>query len=460
MTPASRQCLTILSTIAGSMFLVAGCASNAPVSRLPQTSVHAPAELVEPHVPKGAPTNPSTTTPVSLDQLLIWADAHAPVIQTAKARVGLADASVVEANLVFPANPELGIGAGARTVGGATGFDFEVSIRQQLEIAGEPGLRRDAAQAERREAKALVNEVRWTVHVEVHRLYFEVLIAAERHAQAERFVAFSQSLREIAQRQVAAGESSPLVLLVADADLARTRELLIQTSQLDAALRTRLAAIIGWPTGTLPALDGNLPPVRRAPDAPSLLSLMAEHHPAIRTRELAVLARQARLALERREAWPEPTLGVAYGRESAPGPETGANLWMLNLSVPMPLWRTNQAGKARAQAELLVADGERTQAVTRLRSELVQTAIALNAAVDRVELYDTGVVPQLEKNLALLRRAYELGEVDIHQLSQTHQRLLDAMSQYLDARTVYFETNATLEGLLGTELWSGAETSR
>ena len=83
--------------------------------------------------------------PLTLEQLLVYADSHSPAIQTARARVGLAEAEIIGADIVFPANPQLSFGAGGRTIEGTTGFEFEVAVQQQLEIAGEPGLRLDAA---------------------------------------------------------------------------------------------------------------------------------------------------------------------------------------------------------------------------------------------------------------------------------------------------------------------------
>src|SRR5690606_21011185 len=317
----------------------------------------------------------------------------------------------------------------------------------------------DAAEDQQRLSEAAVNEVRWSVHVEVHRLFVDILLVRERLEQAERFVAFAQSMRDIAARQVEAGESSPLILLVADADLAQTREAVIEARQAGESLEARLAAVIGWPEATLPDVQGSLPEVRQAPDVNSLLALMAEHHPSLRTRELAVVAGRSRLALEDREAWPEPTVGLSYGREAAPGPEAEADVWLFNLTFPIPLWRTNQDGRARAEAELVVADREREATATRLRGDLLQAAIALNAAVDRVALYETGVVPQLEENLVLLQRSNALVEVDVHQVSQTRARPLTATGQYIDARITYPETAATLEGLVGTELWPAQEVS-
>lgn len=446
-----------LTTIAGSMYASA-CGSSRPSEVRSERGRYAPARLARPYVPAGDLIEPDRASSATLDELLVFADANAPAILTARARVGLAEAEIAGAQIALPANPQLSFGAGSRSAGGATGFEFEAAVQQRLEVAGEPGLRLEAARDQRRLREAAVQEVRWSVHVEVHRLFAAALMVRERLAQAERFVAFARSMRQVAARQVEAGESSPLVLLVTDADLARTREAVIEASQARGALEARLAAVAGWPAGGLPRLEGSLPPVRPAPPLAALLGLMAERHPSLRVREVAVEAGRSRLALEEREAWPEPAVGLSYAREAGPGPGAAANVWLLNLAAALPLWRMNQEGRARARAGLAVADRERRATAVRLRGELVQAALALDAAVERVALYETAVVPRLEENLTLLQRAYELGEVDVHQVSQTRERLLTATGQYIDARVTYYEAAATLEGIVGTELRSTQET--
>ena len=445
--------------LAAVLLMSPGCANTRTTPLQPSEAAYAPPAPVEPFVPNVPLIAPSTAKSLSLDDLLVYADTHAPVIRAAEARIGLADAALVDAEIVAPANPEVGLGVGGRTVGGDTGFELELSIQQQLEIAGERGLRQDAARSERLRVQSAVNEVRWSVHVEVHRLHTSLLLAAERSAQAKRFAEFSKALRDIAQRQVDSGESSPLILLVADADLAQTRGALVRAEAAQESLRARLAAVIGWTGKELPVVSGNLPPVRRAPNVQTLLDAMAEHHPSLRTREIAVLVAQSQLELERREAWPKPTLGITYGHEASPGGGPEEHVWLFSLTVPIPAWRSNQGGQATAEAELRVADRERSATYARLHGELAQAAIELDAAADSVEIQETGVVPQIEQHLSLLQRAYELGEVDVHQVSQTRQRLLDAMDQHLEARFAYFEAAAVLEGLAGTEPWSSMEVA-
>lgn len=456
MRPRSLLFIATLITIVGSSF---GCATAPPPHLKAPSAQTLSAEVVPPFIPSGQPVEPATTTSLELEQLLIFADARSPAIQTARARVGLAQAQVEQSKVYFPANPQLGVSVGGRSSGGATGLELEISAQQQLEVAGEQGLRQRAALDQQRLAKASVNEVRWAIHVEVHRVFVHLLLSRERVAQARRFIDFAQSTREIAAKQVEAGELSPVNLVVAEADLAQTRGALIQAQQEQLSLQAQLIALIGWPGSTLPPIKGQLPEVIAPPALPALLAAMAKHHPSLRAREIAVRASYSQLLLQQREAWPEPTVGLSYGREAAVGPGAGNpnHVWMLSLSVPLPTWQTNQGPRAQAAAEVSIAQRQRDEVATALRAQIIQAALAIDSAMQRVALYQGDIVPRHEQNLQSLKRAYELGEVDIHQVSQTRERLLNATAQYIDARIIYFDAVATLEGLIGAEVWGAQE---
>ncbi len=122
------------TALSSAFVFVAGCTPTQTVTTLPDLSVFTPAEVIEPVVPAGDPVDPLTTTSLSLEQLLVYADAHSPAIQTARARVGLTDPEVVGAGIVFPAKPEGSLGAGGRAVDGAPGVEFGGAVEQQLVI--------------------------------------------------------------------------------------------------------------------------------------------------------------------------------------------------------------------------------------------------------------------------------------------------------------------------------------
>lgn len=450
-----------LITTASSILWLTGCASSYEHASLPASGVHAPAERLE---PISKPYPPVLTqdlgelTSMSLDLLFAYADAHAPALLTAQARVEVSRADQVEASFTFPSNPTLSLGAGARRAQGATGFDYELALSQTFELAGEQSARRHTANLDLEVAQSMVDEVRWLTHVEVHRLAWLWLAVQEQRTRATLLVDFSNSMATITQTQIRAGEVSPLDLLVVKADLARAKAHLVEVIQQESVITTRLAAIIGWPHAMLPPLEGQLPDPRQPLSDENLLIQLATYHPSVRQRELAVEAQRARLILAEREAAPKPSFGVNYARESSPGgppsaSSQAAHIGMLTLSMPLTVWRTNQEGRARAKASLDLAARERTQTMRELQGELQVASAAVTAALAILDLYTSDIIPQLHTHFELLQRAYELGEVDIHQVSQTRERLLDAMTQYTQARVLYFDRAATLEGLVGTEQW-------
>lgn len=413
-----------------------------------------PAELVDPYVPDAALVDPASASALSLDELLVFADKNAPQVQIARAHVKRAEAARSGAEPLLPENPELGLGAGPRIVNGDTALSFEVSLAQTIDISGARGLNLDAIGAAEQVALAEVNEARWAIHVETHALYNDLLVNTERRAQAQRFLEFAQSLRDVAQQRIDAGEASPLTLFAADADLARADTEASRAQQEQVRLRAELAALIGWPSPSTPPVSGDLAPIRPAPETASLLEKMHHNHPQLRTRQLANSLAERRIKHKDRQAWPDPTIGLSYAQEGEPDGGPVPHTLMFSLSVPIPLWQRNQGPRQRAQADLSIAQQKHHAAALKLRAELTAAASALTANAQRVEQYDRAVIAPLEENLALLQRAFELGEVDIYQVSQMRESLLEAYARYIDARHEYYQAAATLEGLVGAELWT------
>ena len=451
-------------TMTCSINLLMGCVSTSPPEfTSPVTpSFH--------HItPASAPHDTVTQTmldseTMSLDTLFAYADRHAPALLTARARAQMSQADVVAADFTFPENPSLNVAAGVRVNSAAFGFDYEASLSQTFEVAGEQHARRDVARAGVALAQSQVDELAWLTHVEVHRLARLWLVTQEQRTYAQVVVTFASSITDITQAQIDAGEISPLELLVVQTDLARAKAQLIEIDQHEEVIKTRLAAIIGWPsTRELPELSEPLPATLTPRPTEELLELLATHHPSVTQRELAVDTQRARLALAHKEASIKPSFGISLARESSPGssgsgPSQSAHIGMLTLGLPLNVWRRNQDEIVRAQASITLAERERVQTLIELERDLCVASTSVEAAITLLDLYATDIIPQLKTHLALLERAYELGEVDIHQVSQTRERLLDAMTQYIQARVLYFERAATLEGLVGTEQW-GTPTS-
>jgi cobalt-zinc-cadmium efflux system outer membrane protein len=192
---------------------------------------------------------------------------------------------------------------------------------------------------------------------------------------------------------------------------------------------------------------------KRAPPIEDLLRLALEQHPGIAARQSAVEEAEALVQLENREAWPEPALGVLYTRESLPIARIHEHIIQGTIALPLPLSQRNQEKRAHARAELSVRQAEQEAFGQALLARLTRAAIAVDADANRIAAYGTEILPAFEGNLALLRRAFELGEVDLLQVLVARERLLRIQQDALTAHQDYYRDVAALEAEVGMEVW-------
>jgi cobalt-zinc-cadmium efflux system outer membrane protein len=165
---------------------------------------------------------------------------------------------------------------------------------------------------------------------------------------------------------------------------------------------------------------------------------------------------EARVAAADSEAWPRPALGVQYRRESDPAPDATLDVVMGVVTVPIPSFDTNQGEREGARAERVVAQSELHATQRLLQGQIAKARSEMLAAARRTRTYGKEILPRFQENLALLRRAFELGEIDILALSTGRERFLRMQSDALEASLDYFVALAELERTVGVDLWRDA----
>lgn len=393
------------------------------------------------------------TTPVSLGAILEHAQEHAPRLRISRAELERGSAAVEGASVVLQRNMLARAAAGPRIALGARGVDFQVSLAQPIEIAGERKQRmRTAAKFDERTRKEL-KEAEWIVHREVHAAFHTALVARERWKVVDKLLVSTEELVSVAERRLQAGDISPLAVRLAKGELAQARQTSLTAERAYRSAQLTLAEVSGWSPEVLPEPLGELDEPRRAPAIEDLLVLAAQRHPGIAARESAVEEAEARVRLENREAWPEPSLGVLYTRESLPNLKIHEHIVQGTMMLPIPFSQRNQAGRARARANLSVRQAEEQSFRQTLETRLTRAAIAVDADANRIAAYGTEILPAFEGNLTLLRRAFELGEVDLLQVLVARERLLRIQQDALTAHQDYYRDVAALEAEVGTEVW-------
>ena len=393
---------------------------------------------------------PGEDTSVSLEEILAYAEEHAPDIISAKSRVQISAALFEGAKIKYPGNPEVGVAIGPRLGGDGASFDLELSLSQSLEINGQRSYRKKAAERYQEIALAEVDEVRWIVHSRVHQAFHEALIAREHKLAAERLVTFTQELLEIANKRLRAGDVSSLAVKISEVDVSQAKQNKIQADSDYRIACISLAEVAGWPVTKAPEPEGGLDVPQKAPAFEVLLALAIKNHPKLKTQASIITAADAQFKLAEIEAKPKPHIGLSFTQESG---VFGESLAMLQFGTSFARYQTNQVERTRTKAERGAAEVELETIKKNLEGKIARGIESVGSASDRIALYGAEIIPTFEKNLALLKKSFELGEIDILQISVARERFLELERQSLDAFADYYRAVAELEEELGAEIW-------
>ena len=465
--PLALPLSTTASSRLGALFLLlaAACAQshkppveNGGGSEIegPAPHLRAPATLETAPPAKSAHVDPvpepSAGSQVSLGGILAYADAHAPILAVARSTRSRAEAARTAAESVLPDNPTLSVAVGPRLAPRGTGVDLDVSLLQQIEVAGERGLRSEAAERLAEFTNMEIEAIRWYVHCDVHAAFHHALVAQESARLAARVVVFQEGILRVVEQQIAAGETAPLTLRLAQAEVAQAKQLSIAAQQSFLIARVRLAQLAGWPIATPPTPEGRVDAPREPESRERLLAVAREHVPSLRAQLAKIREAEARAVAADRESWARPSLGVQYRREGDTG-DGATNIVMGMVQLPIPTFQKNQRDRGNARADLTVARAELEAAHHLLDAQVTEAHSEVVAASQRASAYASEILPRFEENLTLLQRSFELGEIDILSLSAGRERFLRIQSDALAAQLDYFVALASLERVVGVDLW-------
>lgn len=390
---------------------------------------------------------------VSLTEIRRHAQQHAPQVASAAAQTALAQEDYGAAAPLLPGDGALQVGVGPRFVAqGASAPNVQVQLLQPIEIAGQRRLRRGIAEAATETWDRRLNRARAEVRAEVTRRFYAALIARQAASLAQELARLSGQRREIAERRARIGDASRLVVELAESEAVAARQAALAALQTYRVECLAMAEVAGWTSGDVPEPAGELPSALRVPPLERLLALARENSPELRVRRAALDEARRRETLAARDAWAEPQVGLQYGFEGSPQGGDAEHVVMGMLQLPFPIFDLNRAARARTTAEREVAEVAQANVDALLAMRLERLRTEMEVSAQRIDALRERVLPNIENNLSMLQRAYELGEYDVLQVSVGIERLLAARTEALDAYRQHFDAVAMLEAEVGADL--------
>jgi outer membrane protein, heavy metal efflux system len=380
---------------------------------------------------QSTPTGPpaSDTLSITLAQAQLYALANNPDLLATRRLREAAMGRLRQAG-VFRFNPEFSLES--EQVGSGRTLDaYEGVVSQEIEWAGQRGLRKRAAEHGLASTDATVLNAERLIRAAAAGAFYEALATQSRVTLAEDIRALNDRLAVAVSELLEAGSISLL-----EANLARIESGRAQTRVLEERrdantallnLRRALGVSDSRPLELSSEVPTPPPPSRLNPD--SLVRVAIARRPDLRAASSRINAGTSLVKLARRERLPNLSLTMPFDRLEGPGSgQVG-----VGFGVSIPLWNRNQGTVAELRANVARNRSEMDAVELVIRTEVVDAYQRFVSATEEEAISATSVLEPARFNQGLLDEAFRSGKIDLSTLLLVRNQLLDAELDYWDS---------------------------
>ncbi len=409
-------------------------------------------------VPAGAQTA-AGSVPLTLTEALLLAETRSPAVRAREAELAAAEGSRREAASPLFNNPELSVERTRRRASAPDGNarEWGLGVAQPIEIGGQQARRREAASASLEALRAEIEDARRQARADATQRFHAVLAVQQRVRLEQRsFELFDGTAQAVAKRR-SAGEDTRLDANVALIEAERARNALAVSQEHLIDAKAELAAALQLPPSAVPEVNGDLGVPNGAPLPYSLDQLLASAQSLPKLRALAARedAARARVGVERASRYPDVTVGLNVGRE---GPGDGRErVTTLSISVPLPLFKRNDAAIGQALTEATQAEIERASATRDGQAQVWRLWSRLDSQRERVARLQRAMVAASADNQQLAAKSRQAGQIGLLDQLLVNRQALDAERDLNNALAEFHTTRIELENTAG---WSQEGSSR
>ena len=339
---------------------------------------------------------------------------------------------------------------------------LNLTYSHTFETFGKRGKRVAVAEKEMALAQAELDKRRIALSFEVKTRYGDAVIEQRKLAVIDRLLGINRDYLRLTEARVGTGDAAPL-----EADLLRVElnrdeaQRMLTDGRLRAAVLQLKATLDIAATSPLP-IAANLTPPTFDDNLQHLKTRALTSRPDARALRITEDQTGTQSALAKVETKPNLTLLGQYSHADNAFDQYGLtaagaltpirdHIDYLGIGVSIPLTTSH---RNRGNIEAAVA----RQTGAKLRREYLEAVISTQveaayehwrAAREATTVFSQGVLAQSEKNLAVMRQAYTLGELRLIDILNEQRRLLDTVLGYIDAQGDLFRAYAELEQATG-----------
>lgn len=335
----------------------------------------------------------------------------------------------------------------------------KVGISQMFPWFGKRGLRGDVAEHAAQAAWADFEAKKLRVSYSIERAYWEYWYLArsvEVTAENKRLVAH---LEGVARWKYAAGTAPYSAVIKAQVELGKLEDRLATlmdrrfpvSAELNAALGRSAEPVLPWPA------EGPGETPLPGPSSEELSELLAQNSPELKKARAMVAKEEARVALARRDYYPNLGFGLDYViTDKSIMPDTkdsGKDAVVAMLSINLPIFFGKyRAAQREAEADHIVADKTLEDRTNHLMAALQTALFGFRDAERKIGLYRDTLLPKARQSLEVARQAFEGERADFLDLIDAERTLLEFDLSYARALADRSIRHAEIEMIVGTEI--------
>ncbi len=373
-----------------------------------------------------------TSFSMTLNEAVETALKNNPDLQAVRLEQGAAQGRLDQAGLFLRSNPVVeGSLSRKDTVpgGGEKVTNRGLTLSQEFELAGQRGLRVDAARSGMEKANQDIRDRERVLVAAVKDAFARALAAKRKKELAEEAVKLQAELVASAAIKFQTGDISALEQNLADVELgkARRERMLAERERREALLG--LQEIVGMRPSPNFNVEGELPmeaPV--IPDENKLLGSAALQRPDVQSAVAEAMQAKAAMKLAGREAIPSVTVSGFYNKDDRLN-EAG-----VMLSFPLPLFDRKQADRKEAAAKAGQALIKQASLERSIEREIEEAYANLVSASEELSLFKKDVLGKALENLGLMNLAFKEGKFGFFEVRLAQKDTIDAQFAYLESQ--------------------------
>ena len=375
-----------------------------------------------------------------------------------------------------------------------------VGLSQMFPWFGKLELRGSVAAEAAEAARQRYENEKFKLFFEVKDAFYEYYYLGRAIDVVRENLELVEYLESVAQARYKTASAGHPDVIRAQVEMGKLEDQLNSLRDLLVPVVARLNAALNRPTNTKLPLPQSIPDEYVNITDEDVLKRLARNSPVLRALDHEIERARHAVALAKKNYYPDFTLGVDYtdvgsaarskpqgfsnpaalrsasrmaggigdlidayaiGKSLSPGSrpgDSGQDVWMVSLSMNVPIWRAKYAAAEReARARYLAALSARAQQENSLTATTQRTLFEHRDAERKIALYRDVLIPKAKESIGSTETAFRVGSASFLDLVDAERSLLEFELSFERALANRAQRLAELEMLVGGTLSHGTE---